>query len=168
MHPESRATPALARRDGICGHKVRGTDGSCSPWPLCIACAGVVVSFRWVLLDPILSSHAPSLTSSLSTVEAETLPSGAVVLSAPSTVIWSPPTSHTASHRTSRSTLIPTVTKELPFDHVRSPLFHHQLSPHSIPPTPRSSSRLRIQFLRLFRGLRSHPSSSALPDSLSG
>jgi len=65
-------------------------------------------------------------------------------------------------------------------DPVRSPLLPWWLSPHSAPPTPEGSSRLRVQGLRLFRGLRgawsarlpldplAGPNMSALQDSLYG
>ena len=39
-----------------------------------VDCAEVVVIYQQVLLDMILSYHAPSLTSSLDMVEAEALP----------------------------------------------------------------------------------------------
>lgn len=42
--------------------------------------------------------HAPSLRSPLDSVEAGDLPSDAVMLSAPSTVLCPPPTSHAATH----------------------------------------------------------------------
>ncbi len=132
-------------------------------------------SLRWscrgfillVWLDPILSGHAPPLTSPLNVVEAEALPSDPVLLSEPSAVIWPLPTSHTAYHRISRPRLYRRLRRLWTSDHMRSPLFHHQLSPHSIPPTPESPSRLHIQNLHLFRGLRSRAMSSALPDPLS-
>ena len=54
--------------------------------------------------------HAPSLTSSLNLVEAETLPSWQVLLSCRSTVLWPPPTSHLASLGTSPVRFIPVVT----------------------------------------------------------
>jgi hypothetical protein len=54
--------------------------------------------------------HAPSLTSSLNLVEAETLPSWQVLLSCRSTVLWPPPTSHLASLGTSPLRFIPVVT----------------------------------------------------------
>ena len=57
-----------------------------------------------------LCGHAPSLTSPLSPVEAETLPSHRVVLSRWSSVLWPPPTSHPASPWTSPLRLIPAVT----------------------------------------------------------
>ena len=54
--------------------------------------------------------HAPSLTSPLSPVEVEALPSNKVLLSLSSSVLWPPPTSHPASHWTSLLQLIPAVT----------------------------------------------------------
>ena len=54
--------------------------------------------------------HAPSLTSSLNLVEAETLPSWQVLLSCRSTVLWPPPTSHLASSGISPLRFIPVVT----------------------------------------------------------
>lgn len=65
--------------DGRCGHRVHETVGFCSYWPPGIACAGVLVICPWVLLA--LLRHTPSLTSSLSMVEAEVLPSHRVMLS---------------------------------------------------------------------------------------
>ena len=62
----------------------------------------------WVLLA--LFGHAPSLTSSLSPVEVEALPSHRVLLSRWSSVLWPPPTSHPASPWTSLLQLIPVVT----------------------------------------------------------
>ena len=53
-------------------------------------------------------------------------------------------------------------------DHMRSPLFHHQLSLPSAPPTPERPSRLLIQNLHLFRGLHPHSTGSAPPGSLAG
>ena len=53
------------------------------------------------------SEHAPSLPSSVDIVEAGDLPSGAVVLSAPSAVVCPPPTPHRAPAWTSPSRLIP-------------------------------------------------------------
>ena len=47
------------------------------------------------------SGHAPSLTSPPDMVEAGDLPSDAVLLSAPSTVLLPPPTSHAASPESS-------------------------------------------------------------------
>jgi len=64
----------------------------------------------WVLLSHILYGHAPSLTSSLSSVEVETLPSHRVVLSRWSSVLWPPPTSHPASPWISLLQLIPAIT----------------------------------------------------------
>jgi hypothetical protein len=54
--------------------------------------------------------HAPSLTSSLNSVEVETLPSHRVLLSRRSSVLWSPATSHPASSWISPLRLIPFVT----------------------------------------------------------
>ena len=62
----------------------------------------------WVLLA--LFGHAPSLTSSLSPVEVETLPSHRVMLSRWSSVLWPPPTSHPASPWISLLQLIPAIT----------------------------------------------------------
>ncbi len=50
------------------------------------------------------------------------------------------------------------------FDSMRSPLFRQHLSPHSALPTPKSSSRLHLQNLRLFHGLRHSLTDSALSD----
>src|SRR4026209_274647 len=72
------ARPATEHRAGIRGHKVRGTFGPDTSWPPGIACAEVLATF---LADVVgLFGHAPSLTSSLSVVEAEVLPSDRVVL----------------------------------------------------------------------------------------
>ena len=57
--------------------------------------------------------HAPSRTSSLSTVEVEALPSHRVVLSQWSAVLWPPPTSQTASLWTSPRGLIPAITVDV-------------------------------------------------------
>ena len=62
----------------------------------------------WVLLA--LFGHAPSLTSSLSPVKVEALPSHRVMLSRWSSVLWPPPTSHPASPWTSLLQLIPAIT----------------------------------------------------------
>ena len=51
------------------------------------------------------------------------------------------------------------------FDCMRSPLFHHQLSLRSAPPTPESPSRLHFQNLRLFHGFRPLAIGSALSGS---
>ena len=79
-----------------------------SSWPLGIARAGVLVICLWVLLA--LFGHAPSLTSSLSSVEVEALPSHRVLLSRWSSVLWPPPTSHPASPWTSPLRCIPAIT----------------------------------------------------------
>ena len=57
-------------------------------------------------MSRILYGHAPSLTSPLSPVEVEALPSHRVVLSQWSSVLWPPPTSHPASPWTSLLQLI--------------------------------------------------------------
>ena len=57
-----------------------------------------------------LFGHAPSLTSPLSPVEVEALPSHRVLLSRWSSVLWPPPTSHPASPWTSLLQLIPAIT----------------------------------------------------------
>ena len=155
--PPSR--PATEYRVGICDHTMHGTVGSCSSWPPGIACAGVVV----ISLSGVVGRlrHAPSLTSSLGSVEAEALPSHRVVLSRWSPVLWPPPTSHAAFPRISLA-LIPKITVDVATDRMRSPLFHRPLSQHSAPPTPESSSRLRFQNLHLFRGLHHLSNGSAL------
>ncbi len=48
-------------------------------------------------------------------------------------------------------------------DQPRPPLLHSPLSPHSVPLTPGSSSRLLFQILHLFLGLRLVLTGSALP-----
>src|SRR3990172_7984931 len=95
------ARPATEHRAGQDGHTGHGTCGSCSSWPPGRVCAGVVVMGRAGVVGP--SGHAPSLTSPPDMVEAGALPSGAVLLSASSTVRFSPPTSHAVSPRTSHS-----------------------------------------------------------------
>ena len=55
---------------------------------------------------------------------------------------------------TSRFGLIPLLSRPVTRDPMRSPLFHRWLSPHSAPHTPEGSSRLHLQTLRLFHGLR--------------
>ena len=93
------ATECRARPDG---HTKRKTDGFDSSWPQDTVCAGAVVISRRAVIGSL--EHAPSLTSSMDTVEAGALPSGEVLLSPPSAVVWSPPTSRSASPRTSYAT----------------------------------------------------------------
>src|SRR5437660_4488239 len=93
------AKPATVHRAGICGHRVRGTFAPDTSWPPGIAGAGVVVIYRSDGVGRF--RHASSLTSPLSTIKAEALSSGRVVLSRPSTDIWPPPTSPTALPRIS-------------------------------------------------------------------
>jgi hypothetical protein len=88
----------------------------------------------WVWLA--LFGHAPSLTSSLSPVEVEALPSNKVLLSLSSSVLWPPPTSHPAFRWTSLLQLIPAVTVGV--DHrpdeispVPSPAFTTSRSPYA-------------------------------------
>src|SRR5438445_12736992 len=87
--------PATVHRAGICGHRVRGTFAPDTSWPPGIACAGVVVIYRSDGVGRF--RHASSLTSPLSTIKAEALSSGRVVLSRHSPDIWPPPTSPPAS-----------------------------------------------------------------------
>src|SRR5499427_10737806 len=93
------ARPATVHRAGVCGHKVHGTFAPDTSWPPGIACAGVVVIYRSDGIGRF--RHASSLTSPLSTIKAEALSSGRVVLSRPSAVLWPPPTSPVASPYTS-------------------------------------------------------------------
>src|SRR5215469_7028217 len=79
------ARPATKHRAGIRGHKVHGTFDSGTSWPPGIACAEVLAIFLLGVVG--LLGHAPPLTSSLSLVEAEALPSDRVVLSRSSTVL---------------------------------------------------------------------------------
>jgi len=88
----------------------------------------------WVLLA--LLGHAPSLTSSLSPVEVEALPSHRVLLSRWSLVLWPPPTSHPAFPWISLLQLIPAITMGV--DHrpnetspVPSPTFTTSRSPYA-------------------------------------
>jgi hypothetical protein len=76
-------------------------------WPSSIVCAGVLVIYLEVGLA---LRQAPSLTSSLNSVDVETLPSPRVLLSRRSSVLWSPATSHPASSWISPLRLIPFVT----------------------------------------------------------
>jgi len=135
--------PGSECQAGICGHRVHGTDGSCSSWPPGIVCAGVLVICLvvWLALR-----HAPSLTSSLNLVEVETLPSRRVLLSRLSTVLRSPPTSHPASLRISPFGLYRWLRWFCTSDQMRSLLFHRLLSQHPALPTPESSSRLLFRF----------------------
>jgi hypothetical protein len=99
-----------------------------------IACAGVLVICLWVLLA--LFGHAPSLTSSLSPVEVEALPSHRVVLSRWSSVLWPPPTSHPASLWISPHRLIPEFTLDVDqrpneISPVPSPTFITSRSPYA-------------------------------------
>jgi len=55
------------------------------------------VIYLAVLLDVILSRHAPLLTSSLDMIEVEALTYRQVVLSQRSSVLWPPPTPLKAS-----------------------------------------------------------------------
>ena len=145
------ARPATEYRAGRGDRRAHGTVGSGSFWPLGIACAGVVVTYLLGVVG--LVGHAPSLTSPLGAVEAEVLPSCRVLLSRRSSVLRPPPTSQVASPWTSARTLYHGFQWMWATDDLRPPLFHRLLSQHSAPPTPRSSSRLRIQTLRLFHGL---------------
>ena len=93
--------PATAHRAGRCGRTERGTDGSHSSWPHGTVRAGGLVTF---LLGVVGSDeHAPSRPSPLDLVEAGALPSDAVLLSAPSTVMWPPPTSESPDIKVGRS-----------------------------------------------------------------
>ena len=74
--------------------------------------------------------HLPPL---FSLVEVETLPSGRVLLSLPSSVLWSPPTSHPASSWISLLELIPVVTTAVSCR-------PNQISPVPSPPFPTSRS----------------------------
>jgi hypothetical protein len=92
------------------------------------------VIYLRVLLS--LFGHAPSLTSPLSPVEVEALPSHRVVLSQWSSVLWPPPTSPPASFWISLLQLIPVVTMAV--DHrpdetspVPSPTFTTSRSPYA-------------------------------------
>jgi hypothetical protein len=142
--------PAAVRRAGTGGHRARGTAGSCSSWPPGIACARVVVICLWVWLSRILYGHAPSLTSPISPVEAEALPSHRVVLSRWSSVLWPPPTSHLASPWTSLLQLMPAVTMAVdhrpdetsPAEYRSLAVFRRLLSQHPAPHTPEGPSRL--------------------------
>ncbi len=111
----------------------------------------------------ILSYHAPSLTSSLDPVEAEALPSGKVLLSSPSSVLWPPPTPHEVSLLNfGIHSLYQRLQEMLALDFMRSLLFRHLLSQHSVSFTPESSSGLLFQILHPFLGLRQHLKGSAL------
>ena len=91
--------PATAHRAGRGGHTEHETDGSHSSWPHDTVGVGAHVTF---LLGVVGSDeHAPSLHSLHDTVEAGDLPSGTVMLSAPSAVLCPPPTSHRAPAWTS-------------------------------------------------------------------
>jgi hypothetical protein len=76
--------------------------------------------------------------------------------------VWPPPTSSAASPWTSTVVLYQGCQRMWAADGRSSPLFHRLLSQHSVPPTPRSSSRLRLQTLHLFRDLRLSLRGSAL------
>jgi hypothetical protein len=121
-------------------------------WPSSLVCAGVLVICPGVCLA--FFGHAPSLTSSLSLVEVEALPSWQVVLSCPSSVLWPPPTSHPASLWTSLLSLYHQLWSLWPTNRVRPLLFHRLLSSHPALPTPEGSSRLHLQVLHRFLGLR--------------
>ena len=80
--------------------------------------------------------HASTLTSSLSLVEVEALPSHRVLLSRWSSVVWPPPTSHPASSWTSPLRLIPFVTVDVghrpdEISPVPSPTFTTSRSPYA-------------------------------------
>jgi len=111
--------------------------------------------FLWVLLSCILYGHAPSLTSPLSSVEVEALPSHRVMLSRWSSVLWPPPTSHPASPWISLLQLIPEVTVDVGHrpgetSPVPSPAFTTSRSPYA-----GEFFSAAPQDLRTFRGLRS-------------
>ena len=95
--------------------------------------------------------HAPSLTSPLGLVEVEDLPSPRVLLSQGSSVLWPPPTPHTASRRTSLLQLIPAVTVDV--DHRPG-----EVSPVSSPTFTTSRSPIRRRVL-----CSCYPGSSPLP-----
>jgi len=101
-----------------------------------------------------------------SLVEIETLPSGLVLLSLPSSVLWPPPTSHPASSRFSLIKLIPVVTTAV----THRP---NEISP--VPSSTFSTSRspytggffgAAFQVLHTFHGLRFCMTSSAPSCSL--
>ena len=101
-------------------------------------------------MSRILYGHAPSLTSPLSLVEVEALPSHRVVLSRWSSVLWPPPTSHLASPWTSLLQLMPAVTMAVdhrpdetsPAEYRSLAVFRRLLSQHPAPHTPEGPSRL--------------------------
>jgi hypothetical protein len=66
-------------------------------------------------------------------------------LSCLSTVLWSPPTSHPASFRTSPFGLYLRLRWLCANDRMRPLLFHRPLSQHPALPTPESSSRLQFR-----------------------
>ena len=125
---------------------VRGRNAS---WPQGRVSAGELVTFLVGVIGS--DEHAPSHLSPLDAVEAGDLPSDAVVLSASSSVLCPPPTSHGAPAWISQHVLIPRL-------------------PRGVNPRPREISLVALMALSTFRAPyaggffeAAHPESSPLP-----
>ena len=124
----------------------------CPSWLSSLVCAWVLVICQRVELAH--KGHAPSLTPAFDPVEAEALPhsefcclAGQQYYGLLRLLSGRPTELHCFS-------LYPSSRWVWATDPLRPLLFHRQLSPHPVLPTPEGSSRLYFQVLHRFHGLR--------------